>query len=80
VVDWTGRVIRDDKKGFIPNSEPKIINKLGFTLDIWMNSVSQFSDHFYSHIGSDDQLKAVCKKTDINWLAGSKSCRKIYLN
>jgi putative transposase len=93
LVDWTGRAIRDapqgilscqkkaihlNKKGFIPEKEPKIISKLGFTLDVWMNSVSQFSDHFYSHIGSDDQLKAVCKNTQINWLAGSKSCRKIY--
>jgi REP element-mobilizing transposase RayT len=80
LVDWTGRAIRDDKKGYIPESEPKIISKLGFTLDIWMKSVSQFSDHFYSHIGSDDQLKAVCNNTELNWLAGSKSCREIYKN
>jgi len=35
LVDWTGRAIRDDKKGFISNSEPKILDKLGFTADIW---------------------------------------------
>jgi hypothetical protein len=80
LVDWTGRAIRDDKAGFIPSSEPKILNKLGFTADIWMKSVGQFSDHFYSHIGSEDQLKAVCEKTELNWLAGSKSCRRIYQN
>ena len=56
IVDWTGRAIRDNKKGFIPDSEPKIISKLGFTPDLWMTSVSQFSDHFYSHIGTDDPL------------------------
>lgn len=80
LVDWTGRAIRDNKKGFIPDSEPKIISKLGFTPDLWMTSVSQFSDHFYSHIGTDDQLKSICKKTGINWLAGSRSCREIYLS
>jgi hypothetical protein len=80
LVDWTGRSIRDDKAGFIPSSEPKILNKLGFTADIWMKSVGQFSDHFYSHIGSEDQLKAVCGKTEIKWLAGTKICRSIYKN
>jgi len=78
LVDWTGRIIRDDKKGFISGSEPKILEKLGFTADIWLKSVSQFSDHFYSHIGSGDQLKAVCKNSKVNWLAGMKSCQQLY--
>jgi len=78
LVDWTGRAIRDDKKGFISSSEPKILNKLGITADIWLKSVRQFSDHFYSHIGSDAQLKAVCKGSEVNWLAGMKSCRQLY--
>jgi len=78
LVDWTGRIIRDDKKDFISGSEPKILEKLGFTADIWLKSVSQFSDHFYSHIGSGDQLKAVCKNSKVNWLAGMKSCRQLY--
>jgi len=80
LVDWTGRVIRDDKKGFISDSEPKILDNLGFSAEIWFKSVNQYSNHFYSHIGTGEQLKAVCENSDVNWLAGSKSCREIYLN
>ena len=79
-MDWTGRAVRDDKSGFIDGNEPKILEKLGFSAEIWLKSVNQFSDHFYSHIGSEDQLKEVCKKTDVNWLAGLKNCREIYLS
>ncbi len=58
--------------------KPKILDRLGLSTEIWMKSVSQFSDHFYSHIGSDDQLKAVCEKTEITWLAGAKLSRELY--
>ncbi len=66
--------------GELKEKKPKILDKLGFTSKLWFKSMDQFSEHTYSHIGSDDQLKAICKRTEISWLAGSKSCREIYLN
>ena len=30
LADWIGRAIRDNKRGYIPQSEPKIIHKLVF--------------------------------------------------
>ena len=80
LVDWTGRAIRDDKLGYIDKSEPKIISKLGFTSDIWFKSMNQFSEHSYSHIGTEDQLKAVCDESGKKWLAGSKLSRELYVN
>ncbi len=76
LVDWTGRAIRDDKKGYIKDSEPKIIDKLGFTGDIWLQSVNQFSEHCYSHIGTEDQLKSICRTSGLNWIAGIKQSRE----
>jgi len=78
LVDWTGRVIRDDKKGYISDKEPKILEKLGFSSDIWFKSVNQYSDSFYSHIGTEDQIKAICHLTDKKWMRGIKSCRQLY--
>jgi len=77
LVDWTGRAIRDDKKGYIMDSEPKIIDKLGFTRDIWLQSVRQFSEHSYSHIGTEEQLNAVCKESNLKWLVGIKQSRQL---
>jgi len=75
LVDWTGRAIREDKTGYISKTEPKIIEKLGFTTEIWLKSVEQFSEHCYSHIGTEEQLIAVCKESGKKWLAGMKSSR-----
>jgi len=77
LVDWTGRAIRDDKKGHIDDSEPKIIDKLGFSADIWLQSVEQFSKHCYSHIGTEDQLNAICDSSGLNWIAGIKQSRTL---
>jgi len=36
LVDWTGRAIRDDKRGFISPTEPKLLDKLGLNEKDWL--------------------------------------------
>lgn len=51
LVDWTGRVVRQDKKGFIPSSVPMILQSLGLSdaewrllaLDIQKRSISMLN-------------------------------------
>jgi len=76
LVDWTGRAVREDKTGYIDEKEPKILDKLGFSGDIWLKSVSQFSEHFYSHIGTEEQLKAVSQEFGLSWIAGINNSRQ----
>jgi len=78
LVDWTGRAVRDDKTGYIPETEPKILEKLGIDSVIWFKMVAQYSDSFYSHIGSESQLQAICQDSDQKWLAGMRSCRQLF--
>ncbi len=78
LVDWSGRAIRDDKTGYIDQKEPKILDKIGFTPDIWFKSMKQFSEHSYSHIGSEDQLRAICEDIGNKWMAGVKNSRILY--
>jgi len=80
LVDWTGRIIREDKVGYIAEKEPRILRKLGFSSDIWLRSINQFKEHSYSHLGTDEQLKAVCDESGKKWLAGIRLCRELYVN
>jgi hypothetical protein len=48
--------------------------------DIWFKSMNQFSEHSYSHIGTEEQLRAVCDEYGKKWLAGTKLCRELYVN
>jgi len=78
LVDWSGRAILEDKTGYIPENEPKLLEKLGLNKEIWFKSVNQFSLHSYAHIGTESQLKAICAETGKKWMAGMRQSREIY--
>jgi len=79
LADWTGRVIREDKRGSIPDKEPKVISKLGIDKDMWMDTVKEYGKTHHAFIGSEKQLKEVCEATGKKWLAGIKSSRTLYV-
>jgi hypothetical protein len=78
LADWTGRILREDKTGYIPESEPKIMAKFGFSHKTWLKSIAQYGDHFYSHIGSGEQLKAVSKQFEKKWIVGIRHCQQLF--
>jgi hypothetical protein len=42
LVDWTGRIIRSDKRGHIDSALPPILDRLQITADQWRINTSQF--------------------------------------
>jgi hypothetical protein len=42
LVDWTGRIIRSDKRGHIDNVLPPILDRLQITADQWRINTTQF--------------------------------------
>jgi REP element-mobilizing transposase RayT len=42
LVDWTGRIIRNDKRGQIDNTLPPILDRLQITSDQWRLNATQF--------------------------------------
>jgi len=80
LVDWTGRAIRDDvgKRGYISNSEPKILNKLGISAEIWFDTVNEYNKGYHQFIGSEAELKQVCEFLSVKWVSGIKNSRLLY--
>ncbi|MBR9910901.1 MAG: transposase [Gammaproteobacteria bacterium] len=42
LVDWTGRAIRNDKTGFIPNGLPPILTRLNIPIEQWLINSQHF--------------------------------------
>ena len=42
LIDWTGRIIRDDKRGYIDQTIPPILDRLDITPDQWRLNATQF--------------------------------------
>ena len=78
LADWTGRAMRNNKRGYIPDKEPKIIHKLGIDSEIWMKTVNEYSKNYHAFVGSEAQLKKVCELTGKKWLSGMKSSRLLF--
>ena len=58
--------------------KPKILDKLGVDVDIWMETVNQYSESFHAFVGSEKELKGICETTGKKWLAGIRSGRRLY--
>ncbi len=78
LADWTGRVVRDDKRGSIDASTPGILQKLQLDEHTWMETVQGYSKGFHSFVGPEAQLKSLCQKQKKHWVRGINACRKLF--
>ncbi|EDQ00360.1 hypothetical protein [Shewanella benthica] len=56
LVDETGRVIRDDKRGAISSSGAKILIRLNISSDNWIKITSEFGKLFHGPVGTLQEL------------------------
>lgn len=77
LVDWTGRIMRDDKRGFINNELPMILERLNIETKHWHYMSQHFESHFKGFVGSAHKLKQICKALGYVRTPGLKSCLKL---
>ena len=62
LIDWTGRAIRHDKKGFIDSTRPKLLCELAISSDSWLISAKEFRRQYSSVSGRWDAMCEFKKK------------------
>ncbi|NRB22305.1 transposase [Shewanella sp.] len=60
LVDETGRIIRDDKRGSISASTSKILNRLNISPGNWIKMTSDFGKIFHGPVGTTQELTNYC--------------------
>jgi len=78
LLDWTGRAVRDDKKGAIPAHIQPILQRLNINEEAWVGSIKHFDRRFYDFIGSAEKLKRAGEILGRHWLQGVSRCRQLY--
>jgi len=78
LVEWTGRIIRDDKRGFIDKSEPPILQRLSQNMDNWLNLTQHFEVSFGCMAGSTLQLTQACQKLGHRRRHDLKACASFF--
>ena len=80
LLDWTGRQIRDDKRGAIDSAEPPILARLGIDGDDWLHLTQHFETDFNGIVGAVTSLRS---KINLFWhrqherrrISGLRACR-----
>ena len=69
-MDWTGRVIREEKRGAIPQSALPIFERLQLTEKEWLLHTQHFESRFKRAEGTWKQLQQLANKYQQQWLQG----------
>jgi REP element-mobilizing transposase RayT len=71
LLDWTGRAIRCDKRGSIPEHLQPILTRLGIDSgEWWVEQIVHFRRRYASYVGSADHLQQVSQQLGQRWLKG----------
>jgi len=78
LVNWTGRVVRADKRGAIADDLPPILERIGITPAAWLQLAKDFETHFCSWIGQAEHVGRVCERGGQRWARGIRACRRLF--
>ena len=79
LVEWTGRLIKEGKRGKIPSDLPPILQRLNITAENWLEfSYGGFKNDFHAAIGNDEALTEFKHKTFRQYVKDTKAARQFY--
>jgi hypothetical protein len=77
LVDWTGRIIREDKRGAIPEELPPILERLQMDPQYWILMAQHFESRFKGLVGAAYRLKTACQKLGYRRTPNLSVCRAL---
>jgi REP element-mobilizing transposase RayT len=78
LVDWTGRVLREDKRGSIPATCPPILERLQIDPKHWLYMTQEFESRFKGLVGTAFKLKAACAKLGYQRTPNLNMCQRLF--
>ena len=75
LVDWSGRIIRDDKRGAISNQLPPLLERLQIDPRHWLYTSQHFESRFKGLVGSAFALKQACATLGYQRIPGAASAK-----
>ncbi len=78
LVDWTGRIIRADKRGSIKAEFPPILERLNLPADSWKTLTTQFEEQFTNWVGSEQIVRRTCTDRGYMRMPNAKRHRQLF--
>jgi hypothetical protein len=78
LVDTTGRVIREDKRGFIPGETPRLLERLAIDPEQFIATAGRMLRQFGSAIGTPAHITGLCVARQTRYLRGMRAARALF--
>ncbi|WP_018690881.1 transposase [Algicola sagamiensis] len=78
LVDWTGRSIRADKSGVIPQHIQPILDRINISSHQWIQTISHIEYQFSHAIGLVDKMQLWCESIGLRWCKGISCSRVLF--
>ena len=78
LVDWTGRCIKEGKRGKIPDHLAPILQRLEINQDQWVDGVAHYGRRFYRVVGSLGHLVNETINQGLCWLKGQQTAKILF--
>ena len=78
LVDWTGRILREDKRGAMDADQPPILERLNLEPKHWLYLTQHFESGFKAFVDTAFKLKRVCEKLGYQRTPGIKHCETYF--
>ena len=78
LVDWTGRQIREGKRGSIDSDLPAILERLDIEEDHWLYMTQNFESSFKTLVGTVYALKRACRSLGYQRIPGRSACETLF--
>ncbi len=74
LVDWSARIIREDKRGYMDNTLPPILNRLNIEPETWQRLTTSLESDFKSFIGQAESVRQACQELGYQRTPGITAC------
>ena len=78
LLDWTGRQIRADKPGYIPDSLAPLLEQFSIDTERWLGTVDHYGSLFYRLVGRVEQMVEHARKLGRRWYRGLTAASKAF--
>ena len=79
LLDWTGRELRADKRGAIPDHVAPIVERLGLNRSNWVETVRGFGRLFKQAAGRSSSLVDAAARRSRRWFQGKAAARTAFV-
>ncbi len=76
LVDDTGRIIRQDKRGAISQASQRILDRLNIPQENWLKLSTDFGDLFKGAVGTLQELDVFCEHQEKKRRQGAANCHR----